>query len=167
MTITCPAASTASTATFGHQVAASAPYTVDIDYGDGRSYSNDDHHLDAVFAHAYQRAGSYIVSAVLTDSAGRTTTSTCDYTRATAPTRSEGATGLSSTTGADGAAGAGSSGGGSSDYYENSDGIQVHRPEAAPAAPDGATAQCNDGTYSFSLHHSGTCSHHGGVSAWL
>src|SRR6266567_3670174 len=32
--------------------------------------------------------------------------------------------------------------------------------------PAGATAQCADGTYSFSLHHSGTCSHHGGVVQW-
>jgi len=35
------------------------------------------------------------------------------------------------------------------------------------AAPPGATARCNDGTYSFSQHHSGTCSHHGGVAQWL
>jgi hypothetical protein len=35
------------------------------------------------------------------------------------------------------------------------------------AAPAGATAQCRDGTYSFSQHHSGTCSHHGGVARWL
>jgi Protein of unknown function (DUF3761) len=33
--------------------------------------------------------------------------------------------------------------------------------------PPGATARCRDGTYSFSKHHSGTCSHHGGVAAWL
>ena len=37
----------------------------------------------------------------------------------------------------------------------------------APAAPAGATAICNDGTYSYSQHHSGTCSHHGGVREWL
>ena len=35
------------------------------------------------------------------------------------------------------------------------------------AAPPGATARCVDGTYSFSAHHSGTCSHHHGVAAWL
>jgi hypothetical protein len=35
------------------------------------------------------------------------------------------------------------------------------------AAPPGATAQCRDATYSFSQHHSGTCSHHGGVALWL
>jgi hypothetical protein len=37
----------------------------------------------------------------------------------------------------------------------------------ASSAPPGATAQCRDGTYSFSQHHSGTCSHHGGVAQWL
>jgi hypothetical protein len=35
------------------------------------------------------------------------------------------------------------------------------------SAPPGATARCNDGTYSFSQTHSGTCSHHGGVAVWL
>lgn len=55
----------------------------------------------------------------------------------------------------------------SDDYYENGDGICVHRPVDADVAPSGATAECNDGTYSFSQHHSGTCSHHGGVAAWL
>ena len=35
------------------------------------------------------------------------------------------------------------------------------------SAPPGATARCSDGTYSFSQHHSGTCSHHGGVAVWL
>lgn len=54
-----------------------------------------------------------------------------------------------------------------SGYYRNSDGVCVHRPAAAPTAPAGATAQCKDGTYSFSKHHSGTCSHHGGVRRWL
>jgi hypothetical protein len=52
-------------------------------------------------------------------------------------------------------------------YYVNSDGNCVHRPEQAPAAPAGATAKCQDGTYSFSQHRSGTCSHHGGVAEWL
>src|SRR6202521_3086337 len=31
----------------------------------------------------------------------------------------------------------------------------------------GATAKCKDGTYSKSKHHTGTCSHHGGVAEWL
>jgi len=35
------------------------------------------------------------------------------------------------------------------------------------SAPPGATARCRDGTYSYSQHHSGTCSHHGGVAQWL
>ena len=38
---------------------------------------------------------------------------------------------------------------------------------ARGGAPAGATTRCDDGTYSFSLTHSGTCSHHGGVAAWL
>ena len=38
-------------------------------------------------------------------------------------------------------------------------------PDAAAAAA-GASAVCADGTYSFSQHRSGTCSHHGGVHWW-
>ncbi|WP_243727431.1 DUF3761 domain-containing protein [Actinocrispum wychmicini] len=53
------------------------------------------------------------------------------------------------------------------DQYRNVDGVCVNRPVAAPGAPAGATAQCKDGTYSFSQHHSGTCSGHGGVARWL
>jgi len=30
-----------------------------------------------------------------------------------------------------------------------------------------ATARCNDGELSYSAHHSGTCSDHGGVAEWL
>jgi len=33
-----------------------------------------------------------------------------------------------------------------------------------PGHPAGATALCNDGTYSYSAQHSGSCSHHGGVA---
>jgi uncharacterized protein DUF3761 len=53
------------------------------------------------------------------------------------------------------------------DYYRNSDGVCVHRPVSSDTAPPGATAQCRDGTYSFSQHRSGTCSGHGGVAQWL
>lgn len=34
-------------------------------------------------------------------------------------------------------------------------------------APAGATALCRDGSYSYSKHRSGTCSHHGGVARWI
>jgi hypothetical protein len=52
--------------------------------------------------------------------------------------------------------------------YTNSDGQQVHSPAYSPGGvPAGATAVCGDGTYSFSQHRSGTCSHHGGVAKWL
>ncbi len=37
-------------------------------------------------------------------------------------------------------------------------------PVAAP--PVGATGLCNDGTYSYALHHQGMCSHHGGVAVF-
>jgi hypothetical protein len=53
------------------------------------------------------------------------------------------------------------------DYYVNSAGACVHRPVAANTVPAGATAECKDGTYSFSQHRSGTCSGHGGVKRWL
>ena len=51
--------------------------------------------------------------------------------------------------------------------YTNTAGNEVCRPYDAPTAPAGASAQCRDGTYSFSQTRSGTCSGHGGVSQWL
>jgi hypothetical protein len=54
-------------------------------------------------------------------------------------------------------------------HYVNSSGNLVHSPAhtVSGQAPSGATAQCRDGSYSFSQHRSGTCSHHGGVNNWL
>ncbi|MDH6247009.1 DUF3761 domain-containing protein [Mycobacterium sp. OTB74] len=38
----------------------------------------------------------------------------------------------------------------------------------APSGPQGATARCRDGSYSFSQHPTATCSgRHGGVLQWL
>ena len=51
--------------------------------------------------------------------------------------------------------------------YVNSAGNTVCSPETSSTVPAGATAQCVDGTYSFSQSRSGTCSHHGGVAQWL
>lgn len=53
--------------------------------------------------------------------------------------------------------------------YINSAGVQVHRPAHTDtgAPPPGASAQCRDGSYSFSMSRRGTCSHHGGVARWL
>ena len=51
--------------------------------------------------------------------------------------------------------------------YVNSKGETVKRPENYATAPKGATAQCRDGTYTFSHSRRGTCSHHGGVAKWL
>ena len=48
-------------------------------------------------------------------------------------------------------------------------GVLLALPAAASGdgGPSGATARCHDGTYSFSQHHQGTCSHHGGVAVWV
>ncbi|WP_345785974.1 DUF3761 domain-containing protein [Frateuria sp.] len=53
--------------------------------------------------------------------------------------------------------------------YTNHAGVQVHSPAHTDngAAPAGASAQCRDGSYSFSQSRRGTCSHHGGVARWL
>ena len=53
-----------------------------------------------------------------------------------------------------------------SDHYLNSDRNCVEYP--TPKNEHGAaTALCNDGEYSYSQHHSGTCSSHGGVKKFL
>jgi len=51
--------------------------------------------------------------------------------------------------------------------YVNSAGNTVCSPYDSPSAPAGASAQCGDGTYSFSQSRRGTCSSHGGVATWL
>jgi hypothetical protein len=45
--------------------------------------------------------------------------------------------------------------------------IVAPAPARVASAPAGATARCNDGTYSYAVHHQGACSHHGGVAVWL
>ncbi len=52
-------------------------------------------------------------------------------------------------------------------YYKDSKNHKVQSPTYYNSAPSGATAQCRDGTYSFSHSILGTCSHHGGVRSWL
>ncbi|WP_074263027.1 MULTISPECIES: DUF3761 domain-containing protein [unclassified Paraburkholderia] len=53
-------------------------------------------------------------------------------------------------------------------HYVNKSGQEVHSPAKAKngGVPTGASAKCIDGMYSFSRHHSGTCSRHGGVAEW-
>jgi hypothetical protein len=51
--------------------------------------------------------------------------------------------------------------------YINVDGVRVPSPVFTDRRPEGATARCRDGSYSFSQHRQGTCSHHGGVAEWL
>ena len=53
--------------------------------------------------------------------------------------------------------------------FVGSVGCQKPAPTPTPqsSVPAGATAKCRDGTYSYSQHRQGTCSHHGGVAQWL
>jgi hypothetical protein len=53
--------------------------------------------------------------------------------------------------------------------YVNSDGNRIHVPAhtADGSVPAGASARCRDGSFSFSAHARGTCSHHGGVAQRL
>lgn len=51
--------------------------------------------------------------------------------------------------------------------YVNVDGVRVPSPVFSDTKPAGATARCRDGSYSFSQHRRGTCSHHGGVTEWF
>lgn len=156
LALTCPAG-TGAAPTFGHQITAVAPYTVTIDYGDGDTYTNDDQHLGAIFGHRYLKAGTFTVGAVLTDAAGQTSTATCAYSwTPPAPVHISVPPPYSST-----------SGSGSGDTYVNVDGNTIHSPVTASSAPPGATAKCNDGTWSFSQHRRGTCSGHHGVAEWL
>jgi uncharacterized protein YgiM (DUF1202 family) len=56
---------------------------------------------------------------------------------------------------------------GTVNYYTNHDGNRIQSPTHYKVPPEGATAVCGDGTYSFSASRRGTCSHHGGVRKWL
>lgn len=54
-------------------------------------------------------------------------------------------------------------------HYRNKAGQEVHSPSQTKdgKVPAGASAQCRDGSYSFSKSPRGTCSGHGGVANWL
>jgi hypothetical protein len=168
MKMTCPSGGSNASPVFSQAISATAPYKVAIEYGDGDAYSNDDQHLAAVFTHTYEVSGNFVVDATVTDAVGQTASASCSYSwvkPAPAPKASS-ADGSSVSSGVD----AGSSAGGgptSGDTYTNVDGDQVHVPVEASSAPAGATAKCGDGSWSFSQHRSGTCSHHGGVDEWL
>jgi Protein of unknown function (DUF3761) len=52
-------------------------------------------------------------------------------------------------------------------FYVNVDGEEVHSPSCGPGHDHAQpTADCRDGSVSYSHHHSGTCSGHGGVEHW-
>jgi hypothetical protein len=79
MAITCPQNSGASPL-FGHEITAATPYKIAITYGDGDSYTDTDAKLGAIFSHTYPKHGSFPVTAVLTDSAGKKVSASCTYT---------------------------------------------------------------------------------------
>ena len=60
--------------------------------------------------------------------------------------------------------------GSSSSVYERStstsSGTTTKTTPPTSSNGNGATAKCNDGTYSFAAHHQGACSRHGGVAVW-
>ena len=56
--------------------------------------------------------------------------------------------------------------GSSGNGYINSAGEFVPSPAFSDRRPADASAQCRDGSYSFSRSRRGTCSHHGGVAEW-
>ncbi|HEY7371757.1 MAG TPA: DUF3761 domain-containing protein, partial [Polyangia bacterium] len=43
------------------------------------------------------------------------------------------------------------------------------RPSSSGGTPQAGqpTARCKDNSISYSVHHAGACSHHGGVAQWL
>lgn len=53
-------------------------------------------------------------------------------------------------------------------YVSRTDGQSVHQPAKTRdgSKPNGASARCRDGSWSFSHTHRGTCSRHGGVASW-
>jgi predicted RNA-binding Zn-ribbon protein involved in translation (DUF1610 family) len=50
-------------------------------------------------------------------------------------------------------------------HYVNSSGHVVHSPSCGNEH-EKRTAECRDGSVSFSEHHRGTCSYHSGVARW-
>ncbi|MFG2794278.1 DUF3761 domain-containing protein [Streptomyces sp. NPDC048419] len=63
------------------------------------------------------------------------------------------------------AAAAGSGGSGGSSGGSSGSGSSGSSGGSSNAG-SGATALCNDGTYSYAAHHQGACSHHGGVAVF-
>ena len=53
------------------------------------------------------------------------------------------------------------------EFYRSTDGQLTHRPTQGSNPGYGrVTATCRDGPWSYSHHHSGTCTRHRGVAEW-
>jgi hypothetical protein len=50
-------------------------------------------------------------------------------------------------------------------YYQNTDGMCVHKPTAVPH--EGATALCRDGLFSYATRGPDVCANHGGIAELL
>ncbi|MEU7146978.1 DUF3761 domain-containing protein [Streptomyces sp. NPDC045456] len=84
------------------------------------------------------------------------------------PTEDDSSVSTASGGGSDsGSAAGGSSSGSGSDSGSDSSSSSSSSDSGGTSHPAGATALCNDGTYSYSQHRRGTCSHHHGVATWL
>ncbi len=134
MAITCPNGGTAASLVYGQQISAAAPYSLTINYGDGDEYTGDDQHLAAIFSHTYKVAGTFAVSAVLTDSAGQAASASCTYTW-TKPVQA-------ATGGSAGGSSSGTVSGGSGTSGTGSSGAGVGVVEA-PAAGGASYANCD------------------------
>jgi len=110
-----------------------------LDWGDG---STDDVGASAsALGHAYSYGGSYTITLTCIDSAGWTYKQILPVSITGPAPPAATPTVLSTST--------------------------TSAPSTATGVPAGASARCVDGTYSFSRHRAGTCSHHGGVAKWL
>ncbi|MEU9993023.1 DUF3761 domain-containing protein [Streptomyces sp. NPDC048045] len=99
-------------------------------------------------------------TATITTTATATATATQTATPEPAPTVTKTVKVKVTVTAHAAAADSGSSGGSSG----GSPGGGDSSSSGGSSAGNGATALCNDGTYSYAAHHQGACSHHGGVA---
>ncbi|AGP53009.1 hypothetical protein M271_06925 [Streptomyces rapamycinicus NRRL 5491] len=90
----------------------------------------------------------------------------CSYRAGASTGGTDGADGLSSSASGGGSSSGGSSSGGTSGGSSSGGTSGGSSSSSTGGSSSGATARCNDGTYSYAAHHQGACSHHGGVAVF-